>query len=474
MPSLHRFVTGLWPRLAMALLLVAGAALVAPGHTAAVGGDTFVSLANQKRASVGKAAVSLSAAVDAISVERGNAMASRDVLAHDLAYVQRRLGELGQCYSAVGEIIAWERGYPSYSYSRTVDAWWASTTHHAIMVGDYNAAGGSWATSASGTTYSVMVFAKLCAPPATPTTSSTTRVSGPDRYATAAAISAASFAPGVSTAVLATGAVFPDALTGGPYAARFGGPVLLVRSDSIPAATAAELTRLRPQRIVILGGTGSVGNGVASQAATYTSGSVSRLAGADRYATAAAISAAGFAPGVSVAYVATGTTFADALSGAALAARNHAPVLLVRTDAIPASTAAELKRLQPARIVVLGGPGSVSSAVADGLDRYTNGSVTRLWGDDRYSTAAAISAAAYAANGPDTVYVSSGSVFPDGLAAGPVAGRGADPVLLVRSTSLPSEIAQELQRLNPSRVIVVGGPGTVSDGVLAAIDSVLN
>jgi hypothetical protein len=116
MPSLHRFVTGLWPRLAMALLLVAGAALVAPGHTAAVGGDTFVSLANQKRASVGKAAVSLSAAVDAISVERGNAMASRDVLAHDLAYVQRRLGELGQCYSAVGEIIAWERGYPSYSY----------------------------------------------------------------------------------------------------------------------------------------------------------------------------------------------------------------------------------------------------------------------------------------------------------------------------------------------------------------------
>jgi putative cell wall-binding protein len=459
----------------MALLLVAGAALVAPGHTAAVGGDTFVSLANQKRASVGKAPVSLSAAVDAISVERGKTMAAKDVLAHDLAYVQRRLGELGQCYSSVGEIIAWERGYPSYSYARTVDAWWASATHHAIMVGDYNAAGGSWATSASGATYSVMVFVKLCTAPApAPTTSSTTRVSGPDRYTTAAAISAASFAPGVSTAVLATGAVFPDALTGGPYAARFGGPVLLVRSDSIPAATAAELQRLRPQRIVVLGGTGSVSNGVASQAAAYTSGSVSRLAGADRYATAAAISAAGFAPGVSVAYVATGLTFADALSGAALAARNHAPVLLVRTDAIPASTAAELKRLRPARIVVLGGPGSVSSGVAAGLDWYTNGSVTRLWGDDRYSTAAAISASAYAANGPETVYVSSGGVFPDGLAAGPVAGRGADPVLLVRSTSLPSEIAQELQRLNPSRVVVVGGPGTVSDGVLAAIDGVLN
>ncbi len=460
----------------MAFLLVALAVLVSPTHVAAVGGDTFVSLTNQKRASVGKAPVALSAAVDAISVERANSMASKDVLAHDLAYVQRRLGELGQCYTGVGEIIAWERGYPSYSYERTVDGWWASTTHHAIMIGDYNAAGGSWKTSASGATYSVMVFVNLCAAPTTPTapTTSSTRVSGADRYSTAAAISAATFAPGVGVAVLATGSVFPDALTGGPYAARFGGPVLLVRSDSIPAATTAELTRLKPQRIVILGGTGSVSNGVASEAGAYTTGSVTRLAGADRYSTAAAISAAGFDAGVSVAYVATGLTFADALSGAALAARNHAPVLLVRTDAIPSSTAAELRRLKPGRIVVLGGPGSVSDGVAAGLGGYTAGGVTRLWGNDRYSTAAAITAAAYAAGAQDTVYVSSGSVFPDGLAAGPVAGRGADPVLLVRSTSLPTEIAQELQRLNPSRVVVVGGPGTVSDGVLAAIDGVLN
>jgi putative cell wall-binding protein len=469
-PALMRRVL---PRLLLAMAVVAVTALAAPSHAAAVGGDTFVALTNEKRASVGVPPVGLSAAVDRISVERAAAMAKSDLFQHDLAYVERRLNELGQCWKSVGEIIAWERGYPSYSYQRTIDAWWASSGHHAIMVGDYNAAGGSWAvSSATGTTYSVMVFVKLCS---APTTSSATavRVYGADRYSTAAAISAASFAPGVPVAALATGATFPDALAGAPYATHFGGPVLLVRRDDIPDAAAAELARLKPGRIVILGGRGSVSDAVAAAAKGYTSGSVKRIAGDDRYSTAAAISAAAFASGAPVAYVATGETFADAVSGGALAGRRNAPVLLVRSGSIPSPTATELARLKPGRIVILGGPGSVSDAVAAALDRYTSGSVARLWGDDRYSTAVAISAANYASNGPDVVYVSTGRVFTDGLATGPIAGRGSDPVLLVRPDSLPSEVAQELQRLSPSKVIVVGGPGSVSDDVLATIRSVI-
>lgn len=463
------------PRLLTALALVAVTAFAAPSHVAAVGGETFVTLANQKRASVGKAPVGFSSAVDKITVERAQQMASRDSMQHDLAYVQRRLAELKQCYSGVGEIIAWEKGYPSYSYARTMENWWESKSHHDIIIGDYNAASGSWAKSASGGIYSVMVFVKLCNAPTTTTSTSSliTRVSGPDRYTTAAAVSKASFDPGVNVVALATGAVFPDALAGGPYAARYGGPVLLVTRDAIPDATAKELGRLNPKRIVILGGTASVSDAVKRAAAGYTSGSVTRLAGADRYSTAAAISEAAFAPGVSVAYVATGGTFADALSGAALAGRKDAPVLLVRPSEIPSATRAELKRLNPGRIVILGGPASVGSSVASALGKLTSGSVTRLWGDDRYSTNAAITST-YATNGPDTVYVSAGTVFPDGLAAGPVAGLGSEPVLLVRNTSVPSEVASELVRLNPSKVVVVGGPASVSDGVLDAIEGLLD
>jgi hypothetical protein len=63
-----------------------------------------------------------------------------------------------------------------------------------------------------------------------------------------------------------------------------------------------------------------------------------RIAGVDRYATAAAVSASAFSPGVAVAYVATGTSFPDALAGGAAAGLRDAPVLLVARDEVPAAT----------------------------------------------------------------------------------------------------------------------------------------
>jgi uncharacterized protein YkwD len=137
------------------------------GPALAVGGSQFVSLTNVKRASVGLGPVSLSTPVDQIAVERGGQMAKADVLAHDLPYVTTRLGQLGVCWTGVGEIIAWEKGYPTHSYQRTIDQWWASSGHHAIMVGNYNVVGGSWSVSTTGGTYSVMVFVKTCAPTST-------------------------------------------------------------------------------------------------------------------------------------------------------------------------------------------------------------------------------------------------------------------------------------------------------------------
>jgi hypothetical protein len=99
-------------------------------------------------------------------------------------------------------------------------------------------------------------------------------------------------------------------------------------------------------------------------------GVVDRRAGADRYATAAAISAASFAPGVPVVFIATGQSYPDALAGGPAAAKEGGPLLLVRSF-IPLATANELQRLGPARIVVLGGAGVVSAAVATGLGAYT-------------------------------------------------------------------------------------------------------
>lgn len=160
-------------------------AIVGATPARAVGGDEFVRLANACRGSANttycpvdsnkgwvapnQPPVALHASVDAIAVERANQMASAGKMEHDLAYVGNRLKQLGVCYSSVAEIIAWEQGYPSQSYERTIGQWWKSNGHRAIMVGDYNAAGGSWTTSATGT-YSAMIFIKACA--STPAASS--------------------------------------------------------------------------------------------------------------------------------------------------------------------------------------------------------------------------------------------------------------------------------------------------------------
>ena len=441
---------------------------------AAVDGATYVQLTNEKRALEGKGPVSLHAAVDQVTVERANQMAATDTFEHDMAYVASRLTQLGVCYSGYGEIIAYTTRN-DYTPSNAIERWWVSSGHRAIMVGDYTHAGGSHARSTeSGRMYSVMVFVKLCGGSSTPPGSGggavISRIAGTDRYATAAAISKSRFGGGATTAFVATGAAFPDALAGAPAAARAKGPVLLTARGELPAATSTELARLKPSVIVVLGGSGVVSDAVVSKLRGYA-GTVVRWAGADRFATAARISAQSFAPGVSVAYLATGDTFPDALSGGAVAGRVGGPVLLVNRSDIPAATAAELARLKPAKIVILGGSSVIGDGVRASADQYTAGSVTRLAGSDRYATSVQVSRSAYGSS--DSVFIATGTKFPDGLAGGPVAALLPGPLLLVSPTQLPAVVKAELQRLGPDRVFVLGGTGVVSGSVVNAIDAAL-
>ena len=292
------------------------------------------------------------------------------------------------------------------------------------------------------------------------------RLAGADRYGTAAAISAATFSRGVPVAFVATGTNFPDALAAGPAAATSNGPVLLTRASLLPTATRAELVRLAPKRIVVLGGAGVVSDGVLAELRRY-SASVGRVAGADRYATAAAISSAYFrSVPVGVAYVATGANFPDALAGGAVAGRDDGPVLLTRPTSLSEATRQELSRLRPGRIIVLGGPGVVGDAVVAELRAYAP-NVSRVAGGDRYATAAAVSAASYTS--ASRVYIATGTAFADGLAAAPVAGRNVAPLLLTAPNHLPSATAAELRRLKPREVVVLGSTGAVSETVVDQI-----
>ncbi|MEA3501526.1 MAG: cell wall-binding repeat-containing protein [Actinomycetota bacterium] len=105
--------------------------------------------------------------------------------------------------------------------------------------------------------------------------------------------SRASAASATPVVYVATGENFPDALGAGPAAAIVKGPILLVSKNAIPVATKAELVRLAPGKIIIVGGTAVVSASVANGLKAYA-GSVVRIAGANRYETAAKLSAATF------------------------------------------------------------------------------------------------------------------------------------------------------------------------------------
>jgi putative cell wall-binding protein len=184
-----------------------------------------------------------------------------------------------------------------------------------------------------------------------------------------------------------------------------------------------------------------------------------RVAGEDRYATAAAVSQRWFPSGADTVYVASGETFADSLAAGSPAARASAPLLLTRSKTLPEVTVNELRRLAPSRIVLVGGAAAVSDAVAWMLGYIAP--VTRVFGADRFETSARLSATTFTPGAP-VAFVASGSSFPDALAAGAAAGRLGGPVLLASRDLVTTAVTDELARLRPRRVVIVGGTAAIS------------
>jgi putative cell wall-binding protein/DNA-binding beta-propeller fold protein YncE len=198
------------------------------------------------------------------------------------------------------------------------------------------------------------------------------RLAGDTRFATAAEISASQFhLDDQPVAYVASGADFPDALSAGTAAARQRGPVLLTAPEELPTVTAEELERLQPAKILVVGGSAAVSEDVEAELRELTEGAVYRLSGADRYATSAELSREAFPIGSRIAYVASGEDYPDALAGAPAAAASRAPLLLVAQDSVPDPVEAELGRLEPSRIVVLGGTASISDDVVEELRGLT-------------------------------------------------------------------------------------------------------
>ncbi len=192
------------------------------------------------------------------------------------------------------------------------------------------------------------------------------RISGSDRFGTAAEIAARVMSAETNTAVIVNGYNFPDALSVASYAAAKGYPILMTENDDIPANTDAALARHNIRNTFVIGWTGAIGEKVYGELPAPV-----RLGGADRYATAVEV-ANHFAVSPQEIFIATGLDFPDAITGAVLAARHNTGILYVpgMLQAGPYADEGVLQfiiRNKIQTISVLGGPGVVNDVTVTNL-----------------------------------------------------------------------------------------------------------
>lgn len=195
-----------------------------------------------------------------------------------------------------------------------------------------------------------------------------TRYGGADRYATGLQILRGSFASS-STAIIASGRAFPDALAATGVAGKLNAPVILVDGlkPSVTSETLAELSRMGVTKVIIAGGTGAISTGINNQLTTKGY-SVTRYGGADRYSTAALINNAYFPAGSSDTIIlANGVNFPDGLTGAALAGHIGAPLYTTSPTCAPRPIHDSVIALGSTRTIVLGGTAVLSNAAATNL-----------------------------------------------------------------------------------------------------------
>ena len=175
------------------------------------------------------------------------------------------------------------------------------------------------------------------------------------------------------------------------------------------------------------------------------------------------------------AIVATSSRFPDALAASSLAGKAQAPILLTDPDRLSKPIANFIERHALSRVYIMGGVQAVSRDVERSLEALDPvQTLTRLGGADRYETSALIARKVgapqpFCNSSRRTVLLATGTMFPDALAAAPVAAVGWHPMLLTEPDALPPEVRSYLRSGEHHgwihEVLVIGGKNAVSPGI---------
>ena len=286
------------------------------------------------------------------------------------------------------------------------------------------------------------------------------KLAGDDRFETAVEVSKETYLgksdkeeEGKTTAgsiILVGEEAIVDGLAAAPLASAADAPILLTKKDSVPTSTMNEIKRLvaKGSKIYLVGGEHNISKEVEKQLVSEMNAEIVRLAGDDRNETSLKIAEelkvvkdGGFTKY----YVVGGDGLSDAMSIAAIAAREKAPILVTPADGLT-KDAKKFLAENPLEATVVGGESKVSTQVLKDIKAKKNVSVTRIAGEDRHETNAKVIATL--TDEVDNVYVAKSGYVPqngdallvDALAAAPLAAK-ADGVIVLATDDVTT--AQE-------------------------------
>lgn len=297
------------------------------------------------------------------------------------------------------------------------------------------------------------------------------RLSGKDRFGTAAAICREYWSYS-NFVILASSNNFPDALAGVTLAYGLEAPILLTEKDYINPAAMAEIQRLDSSNIIILGGTGAISSKVETTLKkTYN---VYRIYGADRIKTAVAIGDEIIQSSDNhLVFLTTGANYPDALSIGPIAADYGCPILFSDKNVLSADTKNAILKWGIENVFIIGGTGAISKSVEDQL-KAMGQNVARISGEDRYETSLKIADEFLENMDPDYITIATGANFPDALAAGPLAAVKNSLMLLVNNSSSNTDLKNFISSNNFGNMYTIGGTGVISDAQMNSIASYLH
>lgn len=209
------------------------------------------------------------------------------------------------------------------------------------------------------------------------------RLAGRDRFETSVAVAQdldrgySTNPPPRTTVVLADGISFPDALSAGPVATMYYGPVLLTNKTTVPTVVRNYVNNRSAIRTVH-----AIGGDAAQAVGVFGTRAGERIVGADRFDTSAKVAQRFFAGATTPGY-ANGLSFPDALTGGALMSAMWQPLVLVQPGTVPAVVGSQATLFRPStdEVLTFGGTAVVSEGVRTTLTGYA-GTQSAVWGPD--------------------------------------------------------------------------------------------